>query len=299
MSRLPLTVISGYLGAGKTTLINRLLAENHGLKLLVMVNDFGAINIDATLLTSKGEDTLTLSNGCVCCTMGADLYLALGDALDREPRPDHLIIEASGIADPLKIANAAKTEPELQYAGIVTVVDARNIQTLIADPLIEAQVRQQIQVADLVLLTKQLDDAIPTMRLLNTLCPASTPVLVDRPDRAMRDWLLSQYTQRFKLTTVAHPDYDAKAYSGPMRTRKSALERWLKSRPPGVYRIKGWVLNTEGGAFEVHVVGSHTEVKSSSGSPSESQLVCLGPKDAILPEALAAWWRELDFGLVD
>ncbi|MFT7136469.1 MAG: G3E family GTPase, partial [Akkermansiaceae bacterium] len=73
--RLPLTVISGYLGAGKTTLINRLLAEDHGLKLMVMVNDFGAINIDAELIAEAGEDTMTLTNGCVCCTMGNDLFM--------------------------------------------------------------------------------------------------------------------------------------------------------------------------------------------------------------------------------
>ena len=78
---LPLTVIGGYLGAGKTTLINRVLAGDHGLRLMVMVNDFGAINIDAELLASATEDRMELTNGCVCCTMGADLFLAIGDVL--------------------------------------------------------------------------------------------------------------------------------------------------------------------------------------------------------------------------
>lgn len=297
MSRLPLTVVSGYLGAGKTTLINRLLAENHGLKLLVMVNDFGSINIDAALLTSKDEDTLTLSNGCVCCTMGADLYLALGDALDRDPRPDHLIIEASGIADPLKIANAAKTEPDLQYAGIVTVVDGQNIQSLVHDPLIGTQVSQQIQAADLVVLTKQLDDAKANMSLLAKLCSASTPVLVDRPDRPMRDWMLSHYNPSLKFTATAHPDYDSKAYSGALCVTKAQLKQWIDSRPPGVYRIKGWVLNAEGGCFEVQVVSKHTDIKPDRTLRKDSQLVCLGPKDAILPAALSAWWDELQHGL--
>jgi len=78
-ARLPLTVIGGYLGAGKTTLINRLLTEDHGLRLMVMVNDFGTINIDADLLESADKDTLRLTNGCVCCTMGGDLFMAMGD----------------------------------------------------------------------------------------------------------------------------------------------------------------------------------------------------------------------------
>ena len=105
LPRLPLTVLGGYLGAGKTTLLNRLLSEDHGQRILVMVNDFGAINIDASLIAAASSDTLTLSNGCVCCTMGADLFMAMGDALDRRPRPDHLVIEASGVADPAKIAD--------------------------------------------------------------------------------------------------------------------------------------------------------------------------------------------------
>ena len=112
MAPLPMIVISGYLGAGKTTLINRLLRAARGQRIMVLVNDFGAINIDADLLQRAAEDTLTLTNGCICCTMGADLFLALGDALDRRPRPDLLVIEASGVAHPRNIAEAAKAEPD-------------------------------------------------------------------------------------------------------------------------------------------------------------------------------------------
>ena len=77
MTGIPLTVIGGYLGAGKTTLINQIFPRDpQGKRYLVMVNDFGAINVDASLLVSADEDTIQLSNGCVCCTMGADLFLA-------------------------------------------------------------------------------------------------------------------------------------------------------------------------------------------------------------------------------
>ena len=79
MNKLPLTVIGGYLGAGKTTLINRLLSESHDARVMVMVNDFGAVNIDAALLARADGDTIELTNGCVCCTLGADLFMAIGD----------------------------------------------------------------------------------------------------------------------------------------------------------------------------------------------------------------------------
>ena len=154
MTPLPLSVIGGFLGAGKTTLINRLLTADHGLRLAVLVNDFGAINIDASLLKSARKDTIELTNGCVCCTMSGDLFYAIGDMLDRTPRPDHVIVEASGIADPARIAAVALAERDLRYAGIVTVVDALNFPRYLADPRIADQVRAQITCADLLAVSK-------------------------------------------------------------------------------------------------------------------------------------------------
>ena len=112
-ARVPCTIVTGFLDAGKTTLINRILAEDRGLRLVVLVNDFGAINIDARMLASSSEDTIALTNGCVCCTMSADLFVAVGKVLERAQKPDHLIVEASGIGNPARIANLALAEPEL------------------------------------------------------------------------------------------------------------------------------------------------------------------------------------------
>ena len=126
MNRLPVTIISGYLGAGKTTLINRLLAEDHGLKLAVIVNDFGAVNIDDALIQDTDGGKIALTNGCVCCTMGDDLAAGAAQVLNRPEHPDHLVIEASGISDPVAIANSVLNENGLSYGGIVTLVDAEN-----------------------------------------------------------------------------------------------------------------------------------------------------------------------------
>lgn len=154
MNRLPLLVIGGYLGAGKTTMIKHLLSHSGGLRLLVLVNDFGSINIDADLIASQDGDTIALSNGCVCCAMTGDLFYAIGDALDRNPRPDLVIVEASGVADPARIAAIALAEPELEYTGIVTVVDTMTACDLLDDDQIAAQIKGQIAAADLIAMSK-------------------------------------------------------------------------------------------------------------------------------------------------
>src|SRR5689334_9991881 len=99
---IPLTVIGGFLGAGKTTLVNHLLRGGHGRRIAVMVNDFGAINIDAELVADRAADTISLANGCICCSIGDSLMLALIELLHRPDPPEHLVIEASGVADPAR-----------------------------------------------------------------------------------------------------------------------------------------------------------------------------------------------------
>src|SRR5665213_3036640 len=97
---LPLTVIGGFLGAGKTTLLTHLLRGDHGRRIAVLVNDFGAINIDAELVRSRTADTISLANGCACCSVAGDLTRALVALAQREDPPDAIVLEASGLADP-------------------------------------------------------------------------------------------------------------------------------------------------------------------------------------------------------
>lgn len=285
MNRLPLTVIGGYLGAGKTTLINRLLAEPHGQRVLVMVNDFGAINIDAALLTSSSEDTLELSNGCVCCTMGADLFMAVGDVLDRSPRPDHMVIEASGISDPARIAQVALAEPDLSYGGVVTVVDALNYDALARDVQIGAQVRGQVDVADLLMVSKATDAALPT-----SLGLPKAPVLnlADVDDVAPLI-LGAPLGQAPKLLAEAHPAYIAwSATAAPMA--RTTLQAKIDSRPKGLMRFKGFVQGPDSTGFEVHCVGPTSSIKKANDI-SKTEVVGIGPKGRIDKATLDVWWR--------
>lgn len=289
-TRLPMTVIGGYLGAGKTTLINRLLQAPHGLRLMVMVNDFGAINIDADLLQSADEDTLTLTNGCVCCTMGADLFLAMGRVLDREPRPDHLLIEASGVADPQKIANAALAEPDMRYGGIVTVVDAREFEALNTDPLIGPQIRDQISCADLITLSKT-DQPDPALaETLHALSPAPV-VTTDEADLFDRLLMLVDGPGT-QSAGHAHPAYVNWSYEGPETFQPCALRDLLAARPGDLIRVKGQLRGTQGQGWTVQVVGSQIEI-TPCPQPDQSRLIGIGLAGRLDRAQAESWWSSV------
>ncbi|HNB43617.1 MAG TPA: GTP-binding protein, partial [Burkholderiaceae bacterium] len=153
-ARIPLTVIGGFLGAGKTTLVNRLLAEAGGRRIAVLVNDFGALDIDAALVANSAGDTVALSNGCVCCSIGDDLAAALLRVLEASPRFDAVVIEASGVSDPWRIAQIGLAEPALELGGVVVLVDASAALGQSRDPLLADTLLRQLHAADLLVLNK-------------------------------------------------------------------------------------------------------------------------------------------------
>lgn len=288
-ARLPLTVIGGYLGAGKTTLINRLLTEDHGLRLMVMVNDFGTINIDADLLESADKDTLRLTNGCVCCTMGGDLFMAMGDVLDRRLRPDHLLIEASGIADPARIAAAAQAEPEMAYGGIVVLVDALNYPTLETDPQIGVQIRDQVRVADLLLVSKT-SAGIPAglAQSLGEISPA--PIVDVNEPPALAPLILSDLSGlQMPATTAAHPHFTSWSHEGEEQFSRAAISALLRKAPDAFYRIKGVFRGADGGGFTAHKVGRHVDVTPCT-RPDKTRLAVIGLRSAMTRPGVQNWW---------
>ncbi|MCO5118829.1 MAG: GTP-binding protein [Burkholderiaceae bacterium] len=151
---LPLTILSGFLGSGKTTLVNRLLAAPGGLRLAVLVNDFGSLDIDASLIRSRDADKISLANGCACCTVAGDLTQALVDLAQAPEPPDAILLEASGIADPRGIAQIALANPAMRLDGVVTVIDAESIREQCASAGIASLLRSQIAAADILILNK-------------------------------------------------------------------------------------------------------------------------------------------------
>ena len=151
----PFTLLGGYLGAGKTTLLNRLLATTDR-RLAVLVNDVGAINVDAALIADHDGQTLTLSNGCVCCAIADDLGPVLEqvrEMADGPNPPEQVVMELSGVAEPARVAPWANTTG-FRLDGIVVVADADQIVELASRRFVADTVQAQLAAADLLLLTK-------------------------------------------------------------------------------------------------------------------------------------------------
>jgi G3E family GTPase len=297
----PVTLLTGFLGAGKTTLLNHLLAEEHGLRLALIVNDFGAINIDARLIESVEGDTIALSNGCICCDRRANLKLTLQDLLDRTEPPEYVVVEASGIADPIALAAAFRT-PELKERarldGIVAVVDAEHAH----DPRLDAQlVRDQIVAADIVLLNK-VDLVEPAQqeelrawisrinaraRVVNTIrCRVPAPLLLGVESRRVP--ALSA-----RANGEHHHGFATCTYSCEAPLELHRLIETLKALPASVFRAKGILRLAEAPGLRIalQMVGGRIDTAILGrwkGEEGRTELVFISIADGLSREEISA-----------
>ncbi len=154
ISSIPVTIITGYLGAGKTTLLNHILTKQDKLKTAVLVNEFGEIGIDNDLIVSTDQDMIELSNGCICCSINGELLKAIEKLLLKKDDIDYIVIETTGLADPLPVAMTflgSELRESTRLDSIVTVVDAENFNQDVLDSKVG---RSQIIYGDILILNK-------------------------------------------------------------------------------------------------------------------------------------------------
>ena len=283
----PVTLLIGFLGAGKTTLLNRILNGDHGLRVGVLVNDFGAINIDAELIEGVEENMISLTNGCVCCEIRDDLVLSLEQLLKRKEQVDYVILEASGVSDPEGIVMTfldRKFEGLFRLDSITSVVDAEGIFSDGDDAQLSYLKIRQIGFSDLVILNK-VDLVTPThievikewiaahlnrVRIVEAVqCDVPLEILlaVGRFDPA-------NMVRRTDEIKIDFPDTDHEHQSaGEMfetwsfeSDRPLSLERLKemvrRELPASVYRCKGILYSYEqpGKRFALQIVGRRTEI---------------------------------------
>lgn len=271
----PVTVLTGFLGSGKTTLINRILKEAHGRRFAVIENEYGEINVDADLLVKDGGETVVqLTNGCVCCTVRGDLANALNDlALKRERGEiqfDHVLIEPTGLADPGPIVRTfmAETEVLAKYFldGVVTLFDAVNGERNLGES-VEAQA--QLAYADRVLITKI--DLLGRSAFSPTAEPASRPE--GRPTDAA-DELVARVSALNTVAGVASVDIHRAAWDEVfeklLELRGYQFDRVVFSPVPSV--SEGRVNGEHAPQASDAKVGTHTQGVGSISFASETPL---------------------------
>lgn len=326
--RVPIVLVTGFLGAGKTTLVNQLLANRAArkatTKLGVVVNELGEIGIDSALLGAETTRQVELPGGCVCCALGPELDQTLLDLLERNPDFEAIVLETSGVAEPLPIAWALQREPiasRVRLAAVVTLVDATNFR---ASRGVSVSVDSQVAYADVLLVTKEALAGEDATRAAIEEAQALAPrALVRRGSTAEHaEWLESVLAepslehvagQRTTSEARRHADEPGHVHDDSCRDADThahgvdstwqnverrvdveELEDQLADLPANYVRIKGIVRGTNGEWVAIHRVGLRVSTEALVRKPDEKlgengRLVALGT--ALSSEKLAECLR--------
>lgn len=312
----PVTLLTGFLGAGKTTLLNRILNGDHGLRVGVLVNDFGAINIDAELIEGVEENMISLSNGCVCCEIRDDLVTSLEQLLLREQQVDYVILEASGVSDPEGIVMTfldRKFKRLLRLDSITSVVDAEAVFADGDNESLNMLKIRQIGYSDLVILNK-VDLVTPThvevirdwigahfnrVRIIDAVqCDVPLDILlaVGRFDpenviKAQNEMATHKNGQLHSHEGHTHTFETWRFESERSFDLEALREMVRKELPASIYRCKGIIFaaDSPNTRFALQIVGRRTaliELDPWGAREPRSQIVAIGEANGFDAKAL-------------
>ncbi|CAI8349765.1 MAG: Putative metal chaperone YciC [Acidimicrobiales bacterium AG-410-I20] len=287
---LPLTVIGGYLGAGKTTLINDLLTNSDIGRVAIIVNDFGEINIDESLILSHDGDTISLANGCICCSLVDGFAETLTQIKDRSGQIDRVVIEVSGVGEPRKIAQWGHT-PGFSLDGVVVLVDPCSVIERSEDSYVGETVCSQIMGADLILLSRCDLLEEQEIKSVETWLKGLTQASVLRnPVSPSLLFGLDKVGQEQESSSI---DHVSATFEFSDSIDLAALTLWEKSRPTGVVRVKGFLkINDRSEEItEIQMCGPNLTLRASQSKTQKRVLVAIATPRT--PKASVVKWLKL------
>ena len=284
---IPLTLISGYLGTGKTTLINNLLRTTKK-KIALLVNDFGDVNIDESLIEARTESVMSIAGGCVCCSYGNELIETLESMSSSKFLPDHIVLEASGIALPSKIIQTISLMDFLSFHGTVLLTDASRLTSQLNDVYISDTISLQIEQHDLLVLNKtdllsedELSDCIDTVskrfeirKFLKTVNAhiEEKDMLLDF-DPSERD-----KSDKIKLEKKQEHGFISSTIKPTGTINTDALSMLLQDPIYNIERAKGFFKNKKGEACTIQYDGLTLEIKKTENE-KDPVFVVIGKKN--------------------
>lgn len=276
---IPLTVIGGFLGAGKTTYLNRLIKDDLPKDTLIIVNDFGDINIDAELIDYQDDNIIQLSNGCICCTLGGTLAEQLAQALRIHAAPGAIMVEASGVADPARIADIARISRRLRLAEVLCIINGSQAWQHAADPLIGDAWQTQLAAADRLLVNRL--DPSDKHEFEGWLKQFNSKAVIEYDTESTSfpnsDKSSARFSKPAAQRTSSHGHWHTFSVSGRTQINKEQIETLINIYQDVLFRAKGFLRIEQDNTSELlQLSGGKIQWQPVLRAPKETRLVFIG-----------------------